>query len=356
MDFLKDAINSEISKKRKTINAVGGDKGQRKKYVSRAELERLREEEYHREEKERQEKEAEKKRKRQEEEERKREHEKKESKKTDEKVDTDGQEIEVETFNITREEVIRRLRAKGQPIRLFGETDKQCKIRLRALELMEERSDDGQLNDYMRKLEEMEEGMRLEALKQKAGVQDEKKLNRKLKKAEQVVEAIELGLLQKDIDRLYLQIYTYLVHTMDEWEEAMAARPEEEKQSGPGKRAAVLQKQTADYIKPLLRQLKKRTLEPDILARVAEITHYMQHRRYRDAQDSYLQLSIGNSPWPIGVTMVGIHERSAREKIFASQVAHVLNDETSRKWIQSVKRLMTFAQTKYPPYTLSQIS
>lgn len=48
----------------------------------------------------------------------------------------------METFNITREEVIRRLRAKGQPIRLFGETDKQCKIRLRALELMEEQSEE----------------------------------------------------------------------------------------------------------------------------------------------------------------------------------------------------------------------
>lgn len=45
---------------------------------------------------------------------------------------------------------------------------------------------------------------------------------------------------------------------MDEWEEFMDARPEEEKQSGQGKRAAVLQKQTADYMKPLLRQLKKR--------------------------------------------------------------------------------------------------
>jgi hypothetical protein len=28
----------------------------------------------------------------------------------------------------------------GQPIRLFGETDKQCKVRLRALELMNEES------------------------------------------------------------------------------------------------------------------------------------------------------------------------------------------------------------------------
>jgi hypothetical protein len=28
----------------------------------------------------------------------------------------------------------------GQPIRLFGESDKQCKVRLRALELMDEKS------------------------------------------------------------------------------------------------------------------------------------------------------------------------------------------------------------------------
>lgn len=33
-----------------------------------------------------------------------------------------------------------------------------------------------------------------------------------------------------------------------------------------------------------------------------------------------------------------IHERSAREKISTDQVAHVLNDEVSRKYIQSLKR------------------
>lgn len=63
----------------------------------------------------------------------------------------------------------------------------------------------------MRKLEEMEEGMRLEALKQKAGVRDEKKINKKLKKAELIVEPIDLNLLQSDLDRLFAQIYSYLV-------------------------------------------------------------------------------------------------------------------------------------------------
>lgn len=96
-------------------------------------------------------------------------------------------------------------------------------------------------------------------------------------------------------------------------------------------------------------------LEPDVLMRIAEIVHYMQKREYRHANDSYLQLSIGNAPWPIGVTMVGIHERSGREKIFSSNVAHVLNDEVSRKYIQSLKRLMTFAQTKWPPTNLAML-
>jgi hypothetical protein len=37
-------------------------------------------------------------------------------------------------------------------------------------------------------------------------------------------------------------------------------------------------------------------------------------------------------------SLTSIHERSAREKISSDQVAHVLNDEVSRKYIQSLKR------------------
>lgn len=57
-------------------------------------------------------------------------------------------------------------------------------------------------------------------------------------------------------------------------------------------------------------------------------------RVYTQANDAYLQMAIGNAPWPIGVTMVGIHARTGREKIFSKHVAHVLNDETQRKYIQ----------------------
>lgn len=66
------------------------------------------------------------------------------------------------------------------------------------------------------------------------------------------------------------------------------------------------------------------------------------------AMDQYIKMAIGNAPWPIGVTMVGIHERSAREKIYTNSVAHIMNDETTRKYLQSIKRLMTLCQRRYP--------
>jgi len=62
-------------------------------------------------------------------------------------------------------------------------------------------------------------------------------------------------------------------------------------------------------------------MPPDIMQSLAMICEYMQQREYVKANDTYYLMSIGNSPWPIGVTMVGIHERSAREKIFSHQVA-----------------------------------
>ena len=61
-------------------------------------------------------------------------------------------------------------------------------------------------------------------------------------------------------------------------------------------------------------------------------------------------LYVGNNPWPIGVTSVGIHERSSREKIshVMNGAAHIMNDEATRKYLQAIKRLLTFAQRVYP--------
>jgi pre-mRNA-splicing factor 18 len=249
-------------------------------------------------------------------------------------------------FNISNEETIRRLRGKGQPVRLFAESDKERRLRLRALELIEEKGHDrqGGQNDFKKALEDVENVER-----------EMKNKGKGKKKDEEFSGVLDLSLVKSDPDKLYPLIYYALKRTLKEWEEAMDERPEHIKRSTQGKLAAATQVQSAEYLKPLFKALRSRSLPPDVLARMAEIVHFMQNRAYQRANDSYLRLSIGNAPWPIGVTMVGIHERSAREKISADQVAHVLNDEVSRKYIQSLKRLLTFSQTKYPPEDISQL-
>jgi len=57
----------------------------------------------------------------------------------------------------------------------------------------------------------------------------------------------------------------------------------------------------------------------------------------------------------MGVTMVGIHERTGRSKISSSQIAHILNDETQRKYIQAIKRLITVSQKSYPSIDRSKM-
>ena len=68
-------------------------------------------------------------------------------------------------------------------------------------------------------------------------------------------------------------------------------------------------------------------------------------------------MAIGNAPWPIGVDQVGIHMRPSRETISMRYVAHVLNDETQRKFIQGsgfldlylvLVHITSIAEYRYP--------
>ncbi|ORY44644.1 Prp18 domain-domain-containing protein [Leucosporidium creatinivorum] len=293
-------------------------------------------------------------------------------------------QVKPEAFNVSNEEAILRLRRKGQPIRLFGESDKDRRLRLRALELIEERSE-GQRNDFMRAMDGVEVGFNLEEVAKKgskdasaatsgdakgkgkevAAVESkegtpataqsggEDSVREPNPKDEEVI--VDVSLAKSNPHKIYPQIYHALKRVLKEWEQSLLDRPEAVRRSTQGRMASATQQTSAEYLKPLFKSLRKRDLAPDVLQAIAEITFCMQTREYLRANDAYLRLSIGNAPWPIGVTMVGIHERSGREKIFSNNVAHVLNDETSRKYIQSLKRLLTFAQTVRPPADLSQL-
>ncbi|KAK5132371.1 hypothetical protein LTR08_009142 [Meristemomyces frigidus] len=152
------------------------------------------------------------------------------------------------------------------------------------------------------------------------------------------------------------QLASYFDMVLSEWLLALARRDTATKDSFTGKKAYHNFEAARENLRPLFRKLETDTLPPPILSAVLEVAHLAQLKRYVDANDAYLRLSIGKAAWPIGVTMVGIHERSAREKLHETDnKAHILADETTRKMLQGIKRCLSFAQTRWVPEDLGQM-
>lgn len=254
---------------------------------------------------------------------------------------------------IPSEQVVERLRDLKQPIRLFGESDELRIVRLRQAELSrpDDEHDGGQKNWQM-------ERMKAEKVKMAKGdSSDEEELTKEEKQAKRRDRLVKLKAHEEaaaqgeDKEEL---IKWWLKRCIKEWEIDIEEIPEEDRRVLAVRQEISTLDQTKSYLKPLFKQLKKHSLELDILSKLAEIIGMCRSKEYVKAADAYLLMSIGKAAWPMGVTMVGIHERSSREKIFSKDVAHILNDETQRKFIQSVKRLMTFCQRKYPPHSFTQ--
>ncbi|XP_003383037.1 PREDICTED: pre-mRNA-splicing factor 18-like [Amphimedon queenslandica] len=247
-------------------------------------------------------------------------------------------------FNLPRHEVIRRLRERNEPIRLFGETDNEASLRLRQIEILAPENVKGLRNDFKDALDRLDQE-ELDLLAKQGEV--DLKIRGKTRTFEDIAEmAKSLGKEETDKDNeIVLEVLTFL---LDDWGRELNVRDINGKLSTQGKLVSATHRQTEAYLEPLFKSLRKKNISIDILKHLSNICLFVTQREYVKANSVYLDMSIGNAPWPIGVTMVGIHARTGREKIFSQSIAHVLNDETQRKYIQAVKRLMTFCQNKYP--------
>ncbi|XP_076629796.1 pre-mRNA processing factor 18 [Colletes latitarsis] len=256
-----------------------------------------------------------------------------------------------EHLMLPRHEVIRRLRERSEPILLFGESEIEAFKRLRKCEILEPEVNKGFRNDFQEAMEQVDQAYLNEILssskpqdrngKGDVNVPDEGVTYEDLQKM-----SAKLNKGDRDFDlNVITQFIQFLVQM---WGNQLNSRSTAEKMSTRGKMASATYAQTREYLKPLLRKLKNKSLPEDITDSLTDIVKHLLERNYILASDAYLQMAIGNSPWPIGVTMVGIHARTGREKIFSKNVAHVMNDETQRKYIQALKRLMTKCQEYYP--------
>eukprot|EP01006_Ploeotia_vitrea_P024598 TRINITY_DN57428_c0_g1_i1.p1 TRINITY_DN57428_c0_g1~~TRINITY_DN57428_c0_g1_i1.p1 ORF type:complete len:364 (-),score=48.64 TRINITY_DN57428_c0_g1_i1:116-1171(-) len=267
-------------------------------------------------------------------------------------VDSSGDNTE-EKCDMVREEVIKRLRAVGEPATLFGETDRKRWLRLRQLQIsgnFDMLVEQGR-NDFAAEHAKLKEEMERQAAEDKKQISEEERQQREkeeLEKKEERMAEIEQQLKERTFTRDEQYVGTFLQKIFLAWEIHLDSRAYSEKTSVKGRQDTAFFKQTENYVAPLIKALMKKTLSPAIMEPMLNIVEAMEDREYVKASDWYIRLAIGNAPWPMGVTMVGIHERSGRERIECGKTAHILNNETQRKYIQGLKRLMTKCQWLYP--------
>lgn len=94
---------------------------------------------------------------------------------------------------------------------------------------------------------------------------------------------------------LYRQLASFFNMLFSEWELALAKRDTSVKESFPGRQAYSAMVQSKENMKPLFRRIEKSELADAILTPIIEIVHQAQKRRYVDANDAYLRLSIGKA-------------------------------------------------------------
>lgn len=118
-------------------------------------------------------------------------------------------------------------------------------------------------------------------------------------------------------------VLAFLKRAMKVWELELESRPEAEKRTSKGKSQKATWHQTKQYLKPLYKALKRKSLDKEVSSYLETIILKCCDREFVLANDIYMQLAIGNAPWPVGVSNSGIHERSADDKLKEVAIARM---------------------------------
>lgn len=171
--------------------------------------------------------------------------------------------------DIEEEELVEKLRELDEPARLFGENHRSRLRRYRRLvqrAATQQKLTDGPIPTI---LEPVSGGQMI----------------------------IPAKIPKEEEGRLFLlrQLASYFNMVLSEWELALAKRDVTVRQSFQGKQAYNAMLQSRENLKPLYRRLEKADLEDGLLEPIVEIVHKAQQRKYVDANDAYLRVSIGKA-------------------------------------------------------------
>lgn len=205
-------------------------------------------------------------------------------------------------MKLTRSEVIRKLRERGEPVMLFGETEMDACCRLRQLEISAPEVNRGFRNDFQEAMEEVDQDYLQEILDDcAAGSNADKNKNEDIDLDDSVTyeslqeKAALLGRGNKEHDiEVMLSLLKLL---LKKWNEQVNCGTINEKLRTKNKIMKATFTQTRVYLKPLLKKLKNQKIPEDIFDSLTQIIKKLLQRDYIKASDAYLEMAIGNAPW-----------------------------------------------------------
>ncbi|ROL23569.1 Pre-mRNA-splicing factor 18 [Anabarilius grahami] len=186
-------------------------------------------------------------------------------------------------MTLSRQEVIRRLRERGEPIRLFGESDYDAFQRLRKIEILAPEVNKGLRNDLKAAMDKIDQQYLNEIVGGTEGSEVDTQHDLKVHEENTTIEELEaLGasLGSGDDFRDMDVINKVLRFLLGVWAKDLNSREDHVKRSVQGKLASATQKQTESYLEPLFRKLRKKNLPADIKESITDIIKFMLEREY----------------------------------------------------------------------------
>lgn len=259
---------------------------------------------------------------------------------------SERQQCSIKVAEYSVQEIQEKLRGLGEAVMLFGEKDSEKEKRLVAA--LMSRSAGKEYDSKQNRAKEDRNGHENGAKKRR-----DREKARQVDSKDKDEEEEDVGVCTQysdDLERMGPEkvIYKYFKNLVNQWESDLSQRNASELNSARGRADSNSFQNAKESIKALFKLCKKKEVPEDIRNQLLEMVKWCEAGNFRQAHDHYLQAAIGKAAWPIGVTSVGIHQRSNRERLSEAKIAHVMNNEMQRKYFTAVKRLMTYAQTRRP--------
>ncbi|XP_051512139.1 pre-mRNA-splicing factor 18-like isoform X2 [Myxocyprinus asiaticus] len=163
-------------------------------------------------------------------------------------------------MTLSRQEVIRRLKERGEPILLFGESDYDAFQRLRKIEILAPEVNKGLRNDLKAAMDQIDQQY-LNEIVGGDGAERDTQHDLKVHEENTTIEELEalgasLGTIDdvRDMD-IIVKVLRFLLGV---WAKDLNSREDHVKRSVKGKVASATQKQTESYLKPLFRKLRNK--------------------------------------------------------------------------------------------------